>query len=459
MKFIYNHLCQRLWRSRLILAVFILVLVGLSACSKFVDLDLPADKIAAETVFASDNSLISALNGVYGTISNSTDFITPAYFADELTFVNASGSTLDAQQNSYSAETDYQYFTNYYRAIYEANAILDALPKSTGLSAPVIAQARGESLFLRAFAYFKLVNFYGTVPLIQSPDVAKSALKGNTSIDSLYTAIIKDLTDAGSLLTDTYPKSTRIRVNRGAVNALLAKVCLYSGNWPGAVSAATAVLNDPQYRLEADPNMVFKSGSTETIWQLWNPNGYTSVAGTFIPVNTAAVFYRIRPGLIAAFEPGDLRLQDWIRQGTGEADTLYYPYKYRNKSLTTGTDAEYLVVSRLSEQYLIRAEALAQLDQLSQSKADLDQVRVRAGLDAVVASDKNALISAIWKERQTELMFENGDRWFDLNRTGRAASVLKAAKGSFPDYAVLLPFPTDILLHNPNLNQNEGYKK
>ncbi len=115
------------------------------------------------------------------------------------------------------------------------------------------------------------------------------------------------------------------------------------------------------------------------------------------------------------------------------------------------------MVFRLAEQYLIHAEAAAQLGNLGTAIADLNTVRARAGLGATTATGQADVLAAIMHERQVELFCEWGNRWFDLNRTGTAGTVLNAEKGGFQSYMALYPVPLTQIQANPLLRQNQGY--
>jgi len=86
-------------------------------------------------------------------------------------------------------------------------------------------------------------------------------------------------------------------------------------------------------------------------------------------------------------------------------------------------------------------------------------IRNRAGLPNSTAdvTSQTAVLAAVMHERQTELCFEWGNRWFDLKRTGTAAAVLGAEKTGYSANAALYPIPqTQIQLDNL-LIQNPGY--
>ncbi len=112
---------------------------------------------------------------------------------------------------------------------------------------------------------------------------------------------------------------------------------------------------------------------------------------------------------------------------------------------------------RLSEQYLIRAEAFAEQDDISEAQSDLNIIRNSAGLKNTSAEDKATLLLAIERERQVELFCEWGHRFFDLKRNGHLNQVIASLKSSWRDASINLPIPQYERLNNPNLTQNPGY--
>ena len=120
------------------------------------------------------------------------------------------------------------------------------------------------------------------------------------------------------------------------------------------------------------------------------------------------------------------------------------------------------MVFRLGEQYLIRAEARAQQNNLAGAISDIDMIRSRAGLplinDTEPGINKDNLLLAIEHERQIELFSEWGHRWLDLKRTGRAGAVLGPIKADWSSDDELYPIPQSERDKNPFLGeQNPGY--
>jgi hypothetical protein len=123
--------------------------------------------------------------------------------------------------------------------------------------------------------------------------------------------------------------------------------------------------------------------------------------------------------------------------------------------------AEYPMILRLAEQYLIRAEARAQQNNLIGSQSDLNVIRTRAGLPNTSASTQQDLLSAIYRERQFELFTEMGHRWLDLKRTGSVDMIMNTETpqkgGIWKTTDQLYPLPLSEIQADINLTQNPGY--
>jgi hypothetical protein len=236
---------------------------------------------------------------------------------------------------------------------------------------------------------------------------------------------------------------------------------LYSGDWANAEIQATEIINNiSQYSLLSNLDSVFLKNSAEAIWQLSPVVEYTN-EGSLFKFFAPPQFVALRNELYDTFEPGDLRRTNWTGSYTSSSKltTWYFPLKYKESHINS-TGAEYSMVLRLAEQYLIRAEARAQqgkLTGLNSAEYDINTIRVRAGLGNTTASAKEQLLAAIELERRVELFTEWGHRFFDLKRSGRLNAVLDPVKLNWDSTDALLPIPQAEILVNPKLTQNTGY--
>jgi len=391
-------------------------------------------------------------------------------FAPDAQISNIISNTVLAT-NSYTGYT-WQFAFQY---LYQVNAVLEGLASSTSIKQATKDKFSAEAKFLRAFLNFYLVNIYGEIPLITSPDYQANAIAFRRPISEVYKLILADLLSAQSLLPADYTASggDKIRANLWAATALLARVYLYTRNWAGADSAASAIINSGQFSLNFDLNSVFLKNNKEAILQ-WENNSTvntttfngTSEGYVFIPLDsTNRPTYYLTDSLLAAFEAGDHRQTAWVKTYTytGDGHTYSYPFKYKLGNYQTAANApvaEYYTVFRLAEQYLIRAEASAQLNKLTEGINDLNIIRNRASLLPLPPMlTQSELLDAVAQERRIEFFAEWGHRWLDLKRTNQVGSAFQNTpyKAGYKPYQQLYPVPLSEISTDNNLTENPGY--
>lgn len=458
------------------LLIFICFNVLGTSCTKLVDPGAPTDGIDAPSAYSNDINASASVNGIYslmagGSFANGSASLSImcGLSADEFSGNLSDISRKQFYINGLLAENSgvAELWSGLYKFIYSTNGAVEGLTATTGVSAPLKAQLLGEVKFLRAFYYFYLVNLFGDVPLALTTDYRVNRLLKRTDKEQIYQQIIADLKDAQLLLTDEYRmpngsvSSERVRPNKTAAEALLARVYLYRKDWVNAEEQATAVIDKTSLYDIVPLNDVFLMNSKEAIWQLQSivPGYNTLDANELILISDPLTFkVTLSSMLLSAFESGDIRRSSWV----GKFDSFNYAFKYKVRGGSGEPVAEYLMVLRLAEQYLIRAEARAHLGKLSASAGDLNIIRVRAGLPVATFTDKVALLTAVEHERQVELFCEWGHRWFDLKRTDRIDAVMQMAaalkSSNWTPSAQLYPLPRNEMNYDPNLRpQNPGY--
>jgi starch-binding outer membrane protein, SusD/RagB family len=449
--------------------IVLLALTGNTACKKLVQVDLPDDQLETGIVFSNDSLANAAVIGLHSSImSQNKSFLNggmslyAGLSADELFRTSSPNEEDQFFTNSLSATNPFignNIWKAAYSYLYHCNISLEGLQRSGGVSAAVKKRLAAEIKFVRGLCYFYLVNLFGDVPLVTTTNADKNAFLPRLPVDTIYQQIKTDLLDAGADLPDLMENT---RPNKWACQALLARMYLFAGNWLEAETAATLVINSFRYK-PASLDSVFKSGSTETIFQ-WAPvlSPINTAEGySFIPFNaTLKPVYAVTDSLLAAFDSGDLRKNIWLKTTPLISGKTYtYPNKYRVSSSSPIT--EYNIVLRLAEQYLIRAEAKAQQNNISEALTDINIIRIRAGLPELLSSlNKTQCLSAIEKERRIEFFAEWGHRWFDLKRLDKANSVLcvmNTKNWQITDQ--LYPIPALEIERDPNLVQNPGYNQ
>lgn len=440
----------------------------LSSCEKFVDLGAPPTQVIAGDAFATDASANSAIRGLYTSalsinLSGTSTFY-PGVAADDLQYNATDPNTSEFASNSLLNTNGNvaNFWSNCYQLIKNTNNAISGLEASTTLTSTVKDQLLGEAKFFRAYAYFYLVNLYGDVPLQLRDDLHafEDATLPRTPAQQVYDQIIADLKDAESKMAITYDAtaSPRGRANKAAASALLARVYLYQKDYQNAESYATKLLQSADYGMPT-PDKNFINSSNEVILQLGNQAGVTTFGSNYITTATVTPGYTLPDAVYNSFETTptvDLRRTNWTSSKT-VSDKVYYAItKYK---VSSGAGSEYHVMLRLAEQYLIRAEARANLGKLAEARTDVDAVRNRAGLAGLHINLTQAqLLLAIETERLHEFFGEYGHRWLDLKRTNRATTVLTPKKPNWQSTDVLFPIPQAQILINNKLTQNPGYE-
>lgn len=461
--------------------------ITLSSCESYLDgTQLPANTIAAVDVYSSDNTTSTVVTGVYLTMNNSGPFqgsasgnigYTLGLYTDELRSL-LSGNFADVFYKNAIQSGQSGNWSDLYKKLFTVNTAIDGINTSKG-TLVYKDQWLGECYFLRAYFYYYLVNIYGPVPLALTNDYATNNRLSRAPETDVYKQIIADLKMAQSLLSNEYKNgygvttTNRFRPNKAVATAMLARAYLYAKDWVNAEAQATALISNTDYSI-LPLNQVFLANSKETIWALATnspkmTNEYAfynnGMPATITPPQTpgsSQVYVSLSNMLINTFDAGDGRFNNWVRtstvaaSGTNPATVYYFPAKYRSSA----TNAEYQIMLRLSEQYLIRAEARA-MQNKDNAVDDLNVIRVRAGLQGLPAGTQTTLLTAINKERQTELFTECGHRFFDLKRTGTIDAVMATVAPTKPTtwqpYMAYWPIPPGDLLQNPNLSPNPGY--
>lgn len=443
-----------------------LIMTCIFSCKKWIEPERSPALMEKKKVFDNDLSATAAMNGVYAQsvfgilgLGNGGLSLYGGLLADDIVNNAANINADPFAQNSLLSTNNIvnnNFWTPVYRNLYAVNAILEGLQETGSLTATVKKQLTGEALLFRSFLLFYLVNLFGEIPLVTGTDYTINAVLPRSSVTAVYEQLTNDLVQAKELLSVEYPVAGKLRPNKYAAMALLARVYVYRKQWANAVAETTDIINTGPYTLVNNLATVFLPASSEGIWLMARQNSNTAEGTAFIPASPVIIpTYRMRSSLVQLFDAGDLRLANWTRKNTVAGGSYYYPFKYKER--TSAMLNENIQVLRLAEQYLLRAEAYIALNRIEDGIADVNKIRRRAGLPDTNTTDSAIAMDMLMLERRREFFCEWGQRWFDLKRTGRVDVVLVAEKPTWKPYASLLPIPQIDIDRNPYLKQNPGY--
>jgi starch-binding outer membrane protein, SusD/RagB family len=363
-----------------------------------------------------------------------------------------------------------------------------------------------ETKFLRALAYFYLIDFYGKGALVTEADFGSSETKAEASRKEIFDYVVADLKS----IEEQIPlKNEYGRANRSAVRMLLAKLYLNSEVYTGQKQYEEALTyvkkiiegNEGGYAL-ADKYLSVFSGdnntSTEIIFPLvcdaqtsqsFGNTTYITNGSANSETMTLSEFglqdgwagHRTTKGLYGLF--GNLatstdqraklfftrghnyEMEDYKKWTDGYPSTKFRNANFNSPTVIAGFSNVDFPVFRISDAYLMYAEAVlrgATGGTAAQALTYVNAIRTKRTATPITASDLT--LNFILDERGRELSFE-GHRRTDLIRFGRftGGTYLWPWKGgvaagtSIPDTYKVFPIPLTALQANPKLTQNAGY--
>lgn len=438
--------------------IITLLLGSLAGCSDILEVELD-DEIRSTEAITDGISLRSAVTGLYSLAQRGTYYGGEFIMAQALTggIADATGfrerfTQLDNAIIPSSSIYVESSWVDAYALVNSSNLILEKVdelqlddPESEG--AANFFRALGLFDALRQFGQFRDMNSEFGVPVFtQFVDKETARTIGRSTVAASYDQIISDLEAAVSLMEYDSAKFT---VSKGTAEALLARVHLYAGNYEEAEQYATLAIENPDYALNGNYNDIYETeGSAEAIFEL----EFTQTDGNSLteyfsvsPPEVSANFEDFYAGISEDDDPrGDLYYDD---------GRVVFVDKYGINDAAVDGNA---IIMKLSEVYLIRAEARARMGEFELALQDLNMVRTRSLPSMALAleqvSDFESFTDFLLEERARELGFE-GHRWFDIVRLGRAESIL-----GIESFRTVYPVPQrEIAISGGALVQNPGY--
>jgi len=363
----------------------------------------------------------------------------------------------------------------------QANLIIKnvRLMNASGLYASKPAdynQTLGQAYALRALCYFTMTRIWGELPLVTQPlkDATENYYVAKSDTSQIYSRIELDLDSATLLLPPSYSPSqtTKALLTAGAVNAIYTDLYMWRHQYEKALTASQKIVsNTANYNLTSLTDAAalentsyarqFTTGfSSESIFEIDFNFAERGARSFYIQVYGDIGFqpaFQAGIPLMTKFSPSDKRAA--ISYNERRDITKFFE---KTNFVRSTMDDKNIILYRLSDILLLRAEALNQLNRPADAIAIVNQMKVRAGEVALQPTDYNTLSKSqiediILNERSKELCFE-GKRWFDLVRTGKAISVMQPINGLNNVDNYVWPISLNEIRLNPLLKQNSYYQ-
>lgn len=446
-----------------------ILFLSVTSCSNSLLDKEPISNISGEGYYKKPGDAQAGINGIYNGLQ-ALFRQNYAYWgegrADNVVTRHAADPAA-LQQNTLTPIINSARWDNFYTVISRANYAIKYIPQAFGAEdSELKKQLLGQAHALRALTYFYLVRIWGEVPLVIEPYEGLGQelfVQKNTEAEVLA-KVEEDLMLATENCAANYSGAgNRVLITKGAAYAFLTQLYMWQKKYAQAIGMSEKVLADPQYTLVSieDWNNIFVKGSSaESIFEV----GYNEVQ-----TNNLRIWYAMgsdsdyvpSASFIASIEPGDLRKPRIYDVSEVQPRKIWKFFGQGFNDESPEPSAGNIVLTRVADIVLLKAEAHAHLNQTDEALDLLNRIRIRAGLSALDQNKASiqfgSLLTGILHERSIELCFE-GHRWFDLVRTGTAISIMKPINGLSDNRNLLWPIHEGELLKNPNLKQNEFYR-
>ncbi|MES2448758.1 MAG: RagB/SusD family nutrient uptake outer membrane protein [Bacteroidota bacterium] len=391
-------------------------------------------------------------------------------------------------------------FHNVWRSTFQnilgCNAALDYIDKVTGTTDDR-NYVKGQALALRAFYYFQLVNLFGE-PYNYNKNALGVPLKLNAglepefpsraTVEEVYLQIEKDLAEA-ELAFLALPKTKQFikdgRVTLPMIQLMKARAALFMEDYDKVIINANNVLNNWGLSLldlnsfiqtPAQPYYVFSNyNNPEAMWLFGTSadfNKFTTDLIYLTPTNLTQPrrLFTAAPALVSSYDVDDLRKDNYIFKQSPTISSLQALGKIPVNTAYSYITSEFGRSLRLSEAYVMLAEAYYRKNRAPEAVTTLETLRLKrykttsgtAYKVPAASTSGTALLAFIKAERRREMCFE-GLRWFDQRRWGMESfsriwkedgGITQTFTINKNDPAFTLPIPFDAIDKNPALKQN-----
>jgi len=487
-----------IFRNKFLHLCLIIFLLASNSCSDFLEVN-PVEDISIKEQLSNKTDLLEALNGSYYQFrelyATESFYLYGDYQAGNISFTPYALGTnkgivdvgkFDNVYNFDDLKTESKFssfYANAYSLINSVNLILefvDALPDATEDEKD---QIKAECLSLRAITHFHLARLYSQNYTYTS-DASHLGIVYNTkrlkvgydyparlSCKETFALILEDLNTALGLFKTNQALSSGksyTYFNKISTKTLLADVYLWMNNWQKAYELSDDIIKNSGISLTSKANYVteWKSDNSLSesifVFPLRSGDDKSAYDG-YMGYTNASTYssYAISGDILTQFDATDIRKKDLtftqnlqVKNGAVYVATPY-AFSYKFSGLPEG------FLYRMSEVYLIRAEAAARVNNFSQAQNDLNTIRSRSDITPILTSTN--WVEDILTEKRKEFVFEN-KTFYDMARTHKNVSRNLGCTGigtmcslTYPNNKYILPIPQNSIDVNVNMKQNDGY--
>ncbi|SEO08372.1 Starch-binding associating with outer membrane [bacterium A37T11] len=292
----------------------VLSLALVASCKDYLDRNSLVG-LSEESYWNTQADAITGINAVYEANREFTNSIVVYGMMDDFTDISyqswATGlttGTFPANSTFYSSE-----WGIFYKGIYRANTVLANVP-AIEMDETTKDRILGEARFLRGYYYFKLWDYFGGIPLYDTPMNVTDAYKARASDQEVYDFIVNDMTEAYAKLPGSYDQSNIGRATKWAALAMRGKAHLWAKEYAKAAADFKELMDNSDRELLDDYHTLFRvagNNNSEVIFdvQYVEEKGYGIATdrnyGNAMGVTTGSQRTRPTPKLVNSYEMAD----------------------------------------------------------------------------------------------------------------------------------------------------------
>lgn len=473
----------------------VLLMLALSSCQDWLSI-APENDLIKEKFWTKREDVDGALAATYNAFRGAAlqSFILGEVRADMVTFGDLFGDYQKIAGSDINPTNGAANWREYYKAINLANTLMfynkQVFEKDKTFTQKMMDGVDAEALFIRSISYFYLVRLWKDVPLVLEPSISDTSnlflpkSKENVVIDQIIEDLLKakDMAYTTEFRNDTRnPKYFNGRANKYSIMALLADVYLWDQQYQKSSDYCDSISNSGLFSLEP----------YDTWFDLYNP-GNSKVESIFeiqfddnLESQENPMYYNLISGGGSTQMRPTVNLASKLTKEDLRSCGLFGPiWKYAGISLNSPVfrssaqrDAN-IIYYRYADVLLMKAEALTELNRLSEANGLVREIADRAGIVHIEIIVKEDMRRAILDERAREFVIE-GKRWFDILRAAKRNNFEKKqiiidmilAKATniqmqavlrtkvFDTMSYYLPVPEHEIRYNTKMEQNPYYDR
>lgn len=380
-------------------------------------------------------------------------------------------------------KTDSQAWARYYSFLGPINLIISGITEAEGTDENLRNRVKGEALVWRAFAYFKLLQYYAPykdntygVPIYLTPEQdIGTAMPERKTQREVFARIFEDCGEALDLLDRTASSEWNCAWRNDFIHAMMASIYTWramsgaaeADDWGNAEKCATEAMKGRNLSNTTDDmKELFNCKDVSSETYLESDEFYFRIisGNTDYIFNYVYAYYEnslaevsngsVNQVYYSKFKEEDIRKAAWFNEAGTHSD------KYSLMGAFWGGGC--LMPFRLAEMYLIKAEALVRQGKTGEARDVLTEFcQARYTGDVTIPSDAETLLQEILDERLREFYMENDFRWLDMKRLGvRLERSIGGERVVLEpdDFRYCFPIPARELRLNKNMVQTPGWE-